>query len=318
MPTCPLRVRPGTSGGADLSSTSRGGWGSGHNREMPTPTILSISSQVVYGHVGNAAVVPSLQALGCEVLALPTVLLAHHPGHGPPKGRGTPTEELASLLDGLDQVGALAGASAMLSGYLGRADNAAVAADAIVRLRRYHAGALYLCDPVIGDDGRVYVGEGVEEAIRTQLLPLADVLTPNHFELERLSGRRVTTLAQAVAAARALLDLGPRTVVVTSLQHEQLPEGQIATLAVTAQGIWMVITPRLQGVPRGSGDLLASLLLGRLVQGASVAQALALAASAVHEVLAASIGEPEMRLIEQRVSLLAPPPLEVRPLDVAA
>ena len=91
-----------------------------------TPTILSISSQVVFGHVGNAAIVPALQALGCEVLAMPTVLLAHHPGHGPPKGRGTPAEELAALLEGLDQVGALAGASAMLSGYLGRADHARV------------------------------------------------------------------------------------------------------------------------------------------------------------------------------------------------
>ena len=279
---------------------------------MPVaPTILSISSQVVFGHVGNAAIVPALQALGCEVLAMPTVLLAHHPGHGPPKGRGTPAEELAALLEGLDQVGALAGASAMLSGYLGRADNAAVAAEAISRLRQHHAGALYLCDPVIGDDGRVYVGEGVEDAIRTRLLPLADVLTPNHFELERLSGRRVATLAQAVAAARGLLRLGPRTVVVTSLQHEQLPPDRISTLAVTAQEVWMVSTARLQRVPRGSGDLFAALLLGRLLQGSPLAQALALAASAVHEVLAASSGLPEMCLVAQRASLLTPPPLEV-------
>lgn len=275
------------------------------------PTILSISSQVVYGHVGNSAIVPALQALGCEVLALPTVLLAHHPGHRPPTGRGTPSAELAALLDGLDQVGALAGASAMLSGYLGRAENAGVAADAITRLRQHHAGALYLCDPVIGDDGRVYVGEGVEDAIRTRLLPLADILTPNHFELERLSGQRVSTLAQALAAARALVRLGPRTVVVTSLQHEQLSADRIATLAVTAHEAWMVSTARLQRVPRGSGDLVAALLLGRLVLGSPVAQALSLAASAVHEVLAASAGLPEMCLVAQRASLLAPPLLEV-------
>ena len=318
MPTCRSLASPGTWGGADLFAKCGCGPGSGHNHPMRTPTILSISSQVVYGHVGNSAIVPALQALGCEVLALPTVLLAHHPGHGPPKGRSTPGEELASLLDGLDQVGALAGASAMLSGYLGRAENALVAADAIVRLRKYRAGALYLCDPVIGDDGRVYVSEGVEDAIRTHLVPLANVLTPNHFELERLSGQRVTTLEQALAAARALLDLGPRVVVVTSLQHAQLAEGQIATLAVTAHGAWIATTPRLQGVPRGSGDLVAGLLLGRLVQGASVVQALALAASAVHEVLAASTGEAEMRLIEQRAVLLAPPSLAVRQLDEAA
>lgn len=280
-------------------------------------TILSISSQVVYGHVGNAAIVPALQALGCEVLALPTVLLAHHPGHGVPKGRSTPCEELASLLDGLEQVGALASASAMLSGYLGRAENAAVAADAIRRLRLHRPAALYLCDPVIGDDGRVYVGAGVEDAIRTQLVPLADVVTPNHFELERLTGRSVATLAQALAAAHALLDLGPRIVVVTSLRHDRLPDDRIATLAVTAQGAWIVTTARLTRVPRGSGDLLASLMLGRLVQGATVPQALAMAASAVYEVLAASTALPEMCLVEQRASLLAPPPLPVQGLGDA-
>jgi len=282
-----------------------------HNRTMPLPTILSISSQVVYGHVGNAAIVPALQALGFEVLAIPTVLLAHHPGHGPPQGRVTPATEVAALVDGLEQVGALAGARAALTGYLGLAQTAEVAADAVLRLRRLNPGALYLCDPVIGDNGKVYVREGVEDAIRERLLPLADIVTPNHFELERLAGQPVGTLAQALAAARYLLALGPKTVVVTSLEHDQLAAGEIATLVVSATAAWVCTTTRIQKVPRGSGDLVAALLLGQILRGRTVVDALALAVSAVQVVLAASVDQPEMRLVDSLAELAAPPRLLV-------
>ena len=128
---------------------------------LTDPVIVSLSSQVVYGHVGNCAAVPALQALGFEVLALPTVLLAHHPGHRLPRGRMFPVEEVAALLEGIDEVGALATACAVLTGYLGLPGTAAVAADAVGRLRRHKPEALYLCDPVIGDNGRVYVRDGV-------------------------------------------------------------------------------------------------------------------------------------------------------------
>ena len=279
---------------------------------MPVPSILSISSQVAYGHVGQGAIVPALQALGCEVLAVPTVLLAHHPGHGAPKGRAMPAEDVAALLEGLDQVGVLAKASAVLTGYLGLPETAAVVADAVTRLRRHNPGALYLCDPVIGDDGRVYVREGVEDAIRERLLPLADILTPNHFELERLVGHPVASLEQAIAAARSLVARGPRTVVVTSLSHPHTSPGEVETLAVTAEDAWIATTPRLQRVPRGSGDLMAALLLGHLTLGKALSEALWLAASAVHTVLAASVGEPEMLLVAQRASLVGPPVLAVR------
>ncbi|MCY7305014.1 MAG: pyridoxal kinase [Rhodoferax sp.] len=278
---------------------------------MPLPTILSISSQVVYGHVGNAAIVPALHALGFEVLAIPTVLLAHHPGHGPPQGRVTPATEVAALVDGLEQVGALADARAALTGYLGLAQTAEVAADAVLRLRRLNPGALYLCDPVIGDNGKVYVREGVEDAIRERLLRLADIVTPNHFELERLSGQSVRTLAQALAAARYLLALGPKTVVVTSLEHDQLEAGEIATLVVTATAAWICITTRILKVPRGSGDLVAALLLGQILRGRTAVEALALAVSAVQVVLAASVGQPEMRLVDRLGDLAAPPALLV-------
>jgi len=279
---------------------------------MIDPVIVTISSQVVYGHVGNCAAVPALQALGFEVLALPTVLLAHHPGHRSPRGRTLPVDEVAALLEGLDEVGVLARASALLTGYLGLPGVATVAADAVARLRRHRPGALYLCDPVIGDNGRVYVRDGVEQAIRERLLPLADVVTPNHFELERLSGRSVSTFEQAVTAARGLLAHGPRVVVVTTLQHDRSVADQVETLAVTADAVWVATGPRLERVPHGGGDLLAAILLGQLALGNALPDALGLAVSAVHVVLSASQGEPELRLVAGRNALQAPPLLEVR------
>jgi len=279
---------------------------------MPDPVVVSISSQVVYGHVGNSAVVPALQALGFEVLALPTVLLAHHPGHGPPKGRMLPATEVAELLDGIEAVGALARASAVLTGYLGLPESAAVAVDAVTRLRRLNPKAIYLCDPVIGDNGRTYVREGVEQAIREQLLPLADVLTPNHFELECLTSRRVTTLEQAIDAARSLVAEGPGIVVVTTLQHGAALANQVETLAVTADASWIATTARLERAQNGGGDLLAALLLGHLVLGRVLPDALSLAVSAVFAVLSASRGEPELRLVAERRHLSEPPALSVR------
>lgn len=284
---------------------------------MPDPVILSISSQVAYGHVGNAAAVPGLQALGCEVLAVPTVMLAHHPGHGPPKGRALPAEEVAALVEGLDGVGALSRAAGVLTGYLGLPETATVAAEAVTRLKRHRPRALYLCDPVIGDGGRVYVRDGVEEAIRDRLLPLADAITPNHFELERLSGRTVASEAEAVAAARALIARGPKVVVTTSLRRTDAPAETVETLAVSGEGAWIVATPRLEKAPQGSGDLLAALFLGHLVLGAAVPNALARAVSGVHVVLAASQGLPEMRLVAERNRLLSPPPLNARAITVS-
>ena len=281
---------------------------------MPDSYVLSMSSQVAYGHVGNCAAVPALQALGHEVLAVPTVLLAHHPGHGVPTGRVMPSGEVADLLRGLEQVGALGKACALLTGYLGLAETATVATDAAARLRHHHPKALYLCDPVIGDNGKVYVRPGVEDAIRKLLLPLADVLTPNHFELERLAGCQVTTLDQAVRAARSLIALGPKVVVVTTLSHQQAQAGQIETLAVTAEQVWIASTPRLDQVPNGGGDLLAALLLGHLVLGNTLPDAFARAVSAVYQVLVASVGEPELRLVAQSRTLLAPPALALRTL----
>ena len=272
---------------------------------MPQPAILSIQSQVVYGHVGNGAAVLALQRLGFEVWPVPTVLLAHHPGHGAPAGRALPPAELAALLAGLEALGVLAACAAVLSGYLGDPANGPALLKAVATVKAANPKALYACDPVIGDADRgAYVRPGVAEFFRDQALPAADILTPNRFELEFLSGQTVASLQEALAACDALLARGPKLLLCTSLEAAEAD--RIATLAVTRTGAWQVITPRLKAVPNGSGDLIAALFLGQRLLGRPVPNALARAVAATFAVLELSQGQPEMQLVAAQEQLAAP------------
>ena len=274
---------------------------------MPQPSILSLQSQVVYGHVGNSAAVLALQRLGFEVWPVPTVLLAHHPGHGRPKGRTLPPDEVRNLIAGLSDLGALAHCTALLSGYLGDPGTGAVLLDAVSGLRAANPAAIFACDPVIGDADRgVYVRPGIGEFFRDQAVPAANILLPNQFELEYLTGRKIVTLADALAAADALRARGPNLVLCTSLHHAEAEPGSIATLAVAASGAWLVRTPHIDQVPNGSGDLLSALFLGQRLLGRPVPNALARAVAATYGVLKASAGAAEMCLVAAQEQLAAP------------
>ena len=155
-------------------------------RRAPTgdQAVLSIQSQVAYGHVGNSAATLPLQRLGFEVIAINTVQLAHHPGHGSWCGHKVEPERIAQILEGVVRRGALGRCGAMISGYLGDAAVGAIVLDAVAALRAARPDALYLCDPVIGDDGPgVFVSAGIPELMRDVLVPAADIVTPNRFEL---------------------------------------------------------------------------------------------------------------------------------------
>ena len=166
---------------------------------QPRDAILSIQSQVAYGHVGNSAAVLPLQRLGFDVFPLNTVQLAHHPGYGAWRGHKLRPEQLDEILRGLEEHGVLGRCAAVLSGYLGDPGVADVVARAVAAVRRARPEALYLCDPVIGDDGPgVFVSAGVPEAIRERLVPLADIVVPNRFELAQL-----TAAAGRIARGRA-------------------------------------------------------------------------------------------------------------------
>lgn len=268
---------------------------------MPEPRcVLSIQSDVVRGHVGNAAARFALQRVGVDVWAVPTVLLSNHPGHGKFRGDVTSASAIASLIDGLDAHGWLARCDGVISGYLGAADQARAVADAVRRVKAQNPRAVYLCDPVFGDDDGAYARPGVAEAMARELVPLADIVTPNRFELTSLTSKKIESAADAVAAARAL---GKAEVVVTSVPFDG---GRIGTVTVAGSNAWAVAAPRIAQVPNGSGDLLAALYLAARLNGREVAAALSSACSAVDGVLRASAGLDELRLVAAQAELVQP------------
>lgn len=268
--------------------------------------ILSLNSQVVAGHVGNSAAVLPLQLLGFEVWAIPTVLYSNHPGHGAFTGRVTPADEIEALVDGLDQRGQLNDCDGVLVGYLGNAAQGAAAADSISRVQERNPEALVLCDPVMGDrDSGLYVSKDVCDAVKNALLPRADIVTPNHFELETLAGSPVRSLDEAIIAAK---QLRPETVVCTSLQCDGVAGGQVETLLSTAAGSWVVRNEYIDRAPHGTGDMLAALVLGHIVLGRPPEDAVQLAVSAVWSVIAASAASvvEELALVDARANIEAP------------
>jgi pyridoxine kinase len=262
------------------------------------PTVLSVQSRVAYGHVGNAASVFPLQRLGIEAWALDTVAFSNHTGHGQWRGSIVPAAEIAVLFEGIAALGVLPRIDAVLSGYLGDAATGPVLLDIVDQVRKANPGALFCCDPVIGDvDTGSYVTEGIAEFFRERALALADIITPNRFELEYLTGRNITSLGEAGAAAAALRELGPGIVLVTSLEYT---DDRIAMLAAGPDGVWAVETPRLPVMLNGCGDVTAALFLARLLRGESLPDALALTAASIYAVI-----ETTMRLERYELALVA-------------
>ncbi len=253
--------------------------------------ILSISSQVVRGHVGNSAAVVALQRLGHEVWPLPTVVLSNHPGHPKVAGTRIPPEIMLAMVAALRDNGWLSEIDAVSTGYLPSAAHVAAAADVIGMVKAARPDALVLVDPVLGDDPKgLYIEAAAAQAVREKLLPLADVLTPNRFELAWLSGLLVTDAASAAEAAEVL---GVETIIATSV-----PGGvdELINLLHTAQSRMQVAVPRRETAPHGTGDLLAALFLGRILNGQSGAAALPASVADVQAAIAASAGADELRL----------------------
>jgi pyridoxine kinase len=270
------------------------------------PTVLSVQSWVACGNVGNCAALFPLQRLGIDTWSLNTVAFSNHTGHGKWRGAAVPTRIVASLFEGIAELGVLPRCDAVLSGYLGEPEIGPVLLDIVARVKAANPRALYCCDPVMGDVGPGwYVGAGIPEWYRDQALAAADIATPNRFELEWLSGRPVGTLAEAAVAAAALRSLGPRVVLVTSLEPAA---DRVAVLAADPAGAWIVETPRLPIAATGCGDALAALFLGWLLKQKPVPEALALAVAAIWGVVAATLGAGggELALIAAQDELVAP------------
>ncbi|MDB5529586.1 MAG: Pyridoxal kinase [Devosia sp.] len=266
-------------------------------------SVISIQSQVIHGHVGNSAAVFPLQLAGFEVAAVPTVLLSNHPAYPSVKGRVMDAGLVADLLAGLEDRGLLESTRVLMTGYIGSAEIAAVVVDFVTRAKARNAGLLYVCDPVMGDFGPgFYVKAEVREAIIGQLVPLADILTPNRFEFDALVGRASPDTSALVAAAQAL---GKRVMLVTGSPAEQ----SIETIAVERAAAWRVATPALVTKASGTGDLLTALFVAATLKGRATPDALADAVSGVFAIIEATVAQDglELDLVRQSARLFTPP-----------
>jgi pyridoxine kinase len=245
----------------------------------------------------------ALERLGFTVIAAPTVLLPHHPGHGPGTRIAIDDKAFDSLLQDLIQDGGGAEIAGIVSGYLASEAQARAVARIVAAVKSVRPDALYLCDPVIGDAGRVYVGEAVAAAIRDELLPLADAATPNAFECAWLAGQAEASNPDLAALAKGL---APPTVLVTSAPA--LMRGQIGNLLVTETETVLFEHPELQTSVKGTGDLLAALLLARRLESREWPKAVELALSSIFEIVAGTqkAGADELMLAELQNSIPHP------------
>jgi len=272
--------------------------------------ILSIQSSVAYGHVGNSAATFPLQRLGHEVWPVLTVHFSNHTGYGAWRGPLLAPTDVADVITGIEDRGVLGQADAVLSGYQGDPAVGAVILDAVARVKSLNPDAVYCCDPVMGDVGRgMFVRPGIPEFMRDTVVPQADVVTPNHFELDFLSGRTTTTLAEVLDAVDAVRDRGPRDVLVTSVLTDDATPEHLDVVAVSDEGAWVVTTPLLPISPNGCGDVTAALYLAHLRSTGSPASALERTTSSVFAILEATIaaGTREIQLVAAQDAIADPP-----------
>ena len=271
--------------------------------------LISVQSHVAYGHVGNSAAVFPLQRLGIEVWPIHTVQFSNHPGYGSWKGDVFGAGLIRDVVIGIGQRGVLGECDGLLSGYMGGADIGGAILDAVAAVRRANPSARYCCDPVIGDVGRgVFVRPGIPEFMREKAVPAADIITPNQFELDYLSGRDSRTLQEARDAIKAVHDLGPRTILVTSLHTDATPDDAIDLLASDDSGVFLVRTPRLAISINGAGDAIAALFFAHYLRTGRIDEALARAASAVFGVLAKTVaaGAREIQIVAAQNEIVNP------------
>lgn len=248
--------------------------------------ILSIQSHVAYGHVGNASAVFPMQRLGVEVWPIHTVQFSNHTGYGSWKGRVFDGPAIEDLVEGIAERGVLGRCNGVLSGYMGSADIGNAILSAVARVRTLNPEALYCCDPVIGDVGRgIFVRPGIPEFMRDQAIPAADIITPNQFELDYLSGLATQTLADLKQAVAAVQGMGPKVILVTSVETQETPSDSVDLVAGEGGRFWRVRTPKLSLSVNGAGDAIAALFFVHYARSRSAATALAEASASVYGLL---------------------------------
>lgn len=251
--------------------------------------ILSIQSSVAYGHVGNSAAMFPLQRLGHEVWPVYTVNYSNHTGYGAWRGPMIPAGDVRDIVTGIDELGKLSDVDLILSGYQGGSEIADVIVDAVGLVKERNPNAVYSCDPVMGNaKSGCHVADDIPPLLRDRVVPVADIITPNQFELGFLTGREAGDLDSTIAAAHAAREMGPSTVLVTSVLRPDRPEDTIEMMVVSDAGVWLVNTPHLPFKRNGSGDVTSALFSGHYVATGDAASALAKTAASVYELLTAT------------------------------
>lgn len=244
--------------------------------------LLSIQSHVAYGYVGNASAAFPLQRLGAEVWPVHTVQFSNHTGYGAWRGQVFGADLVRDVVTGIEERGAFPKCDGVLSGYMGDAAIGDAILEAAAKVKVANPAAQYCCDPVIGDVGRgVFVRPGIPEFIRDRAVKAADVVTPNQFELDYLSGSETRTLAAALQAVANVHAMGPKTILVTSLHVEDTPKESIDLLASGPDGKFRLRTPLLDISLNGAGDAIAALFFYHLLKTKSSAEALSSSASSI-------------------------------------
>ena len=272
-------------------------------------SVLSIQSHVAYGHVGNSSAVFPLQRLGVEVWPVHTVQFSNHTGYGEWTGRVFDGQAVEEVVRGIAARRVLSRCDAVLSGYLGSADIGHAVVATVGQVRAANTGAVYCCDPVIGDVGRgVFVRPGIADFLREVAVPAADIVTPNHFELDLLSGTATRSLPEVKDAVAAIHGLGPRVVLTTSMVVDDTPDDALDLMASEGGRHFRVRTPRLGVSVNGAGDAIAALFLAHWLDTRSAAEALARATASVFGLLRRTeeAGSREILLVEAQDEFVTP------------
>ena len=276
---------------------------------MARVSILSIQSSVAYGHVGNSAAVFPLQRLGVEVWPVHTVHFSNHTGYGQWRGPLLPADDVRAVIQGVEERGAFPAIDAVLSGYQGGEDIGDVILDAVARVKAANPSAIYACDPVMGNaKSGCFVHPAIPVLLRERVVPQADLITPNQFELGYLTGTEPRTVEETLASVELARAMGPSTVLVTSVERPDAPADTIEMMAVTDDGAWIVQTPRLPMKANGSGDVTAALFTAHLLETSDPSVALARTASSVFDLLQRTLdsGERELQLVQSQEEIASP------------
>lgn len=277
-----------------------GGVGTVRGQNVGMTTVLSIQSSVAYGHVGNSAATFPLMRLGIEVWPVLTVHFSNNTGYGAWRGPVLAASDVRDVVQGIEERGVMAEVDAVLSGFQGDASIGEVTLETVAKVKSLNPAAIYCCDPVMGDTGRgFYVRPGIPEFLRDKVVPQADIVVPNHFELDFLTGRENTTLTDLLAAASDLRQRGPQTVLVTSAVLPSDAEDTVNMVLVRGDGAWRVSTPRIDRVFTGSGDLTSAVFLAQSLATSDPVEALSRTAGIVYSVLqrTAESGKRELQLV---------------------